>query len=177
MFKAAAKSRVEVKTDFPTSKYGFNPSPMLWGGALVVVCIPRCSLWCGASWWHCRQSDENYLVMDHRQENVSLWVSPCASVRRLPSCSRSWTNPSPPSPSFCLLVPRCGLPRHRLVGMEREGESRFCLLATKKKLNILDANPQTWSIIRTEPLWLASVSLGELQAVALLYRRGMRAFP
>lgn len=26
---------------------------------------------------------------------------------------------------FCLLVPRSGLPRHRLVGMEREGESCF----------------------------------------------------
>lgn len=62
----------------------------------------------------------------------------CATTSKSPAAAEI----IPPS-LFCLPVPRSGLPRHRLVGMEREGESCFCLLATKKreKLNILKANP------------------------------------
>lgn len=122
--------------------------------------------------------DENYLVMDHRQENVSLWVSPSASVWRLPSCSRSWTNRSPPSP-FPLLSPS---------SLEWPSSPLACGHGARRWVLLLSpSNKESWIYSkRAHKLGWSSASnprrshlssLSQMQAVALLYHRGMWDFP
>lgn len=56
-------------------------------------------------------SDEEYLVMEHCQENLSVLLG-----------NDYLLQPKQNNLLVCLLVPWSGVPRHWVVGMERKGE-------------------------------------------------------
>lgn len=99
------------------------------------------------------------LCDDFQVAAAAVIIPPCCLPPLLSPSSSEW----PSSPSGC-----------------GHGARRWVLLlspSNKKKLNILQIIPQTWLIIRTYPLSFASVGLGKMQAVALLYHKGMWDFP